>query len=190
MEAELTRKEAAIMAKFALDAKNDLDTASFLRCLFEKSGKRVTSYFEGSWLAMKVYSKSLLFFLQGFVNYQEHDERTLKVLVNSSTWSRDFSLGFIGGLIDADGHVLKDKRKAGHFGAVITTANPMLVEQLVNLLRELGLKANVIEAQPSKTSFSKNTTFFIRLGKAEFCKVCSDLICVKHERCGCHAKHF
>ncbi|MGO8807629.1 MAG: LAGLIDADG family homing endonuclease [Candidatus Bathyarchaeia archaeon] len=177
-------------AKFALDAKSDLDTAFLLRTLFEKSGKRVTLYSEGSWLAMKVYSKPLLAFLQNFVKYKQDNERTQKVLVDPSTWSRDFTLGFLGGLIDADGHVLKNKRKTGHFGAVITTVNPKLAQQLVSLLNRLGLEAKVGKAEPCPTSFSKKPTYFIRLGKAEFCKVCNNLICVKHQRCGCDAKTF
>jgi hypothetical protein len=176
--------------KFARDGKRDLDIASFLGCLFKKGGKRVTLYTEGSWLAMKVYSKSLLVFLEDSVRYDEDNGEIYKVLVNPPAWSRDFTLGFLGGLIDADGHVLKNKRKAGHFGAVITTANPKLAQQLVSLLSGLGLEAKVGKAEPCPTSFSKKPTYFIRLGKAEFCKVCNNLICVKHQRCGCDAKPF
>jgi hypothetical protein len=60
---------------------------------------------------MKVYSKTLLGFLQGFVKYDQDDEGTPKVFVNPLSWSSEFTLGFLGGLIDADGHVLKNKRK-------------------------------------------------------------------------------
>jgi hypothetical protein len=121
-------------AKFSLDAKNDLDIASSLQTLFEKSGKRVTLYSEGSWLTMKVYSKTLLAILQGYVKYDQDNEGKHKVLVNPSVWYRDFKLGFLGGMIDADGHVLKNKREIGHFGAVIVTANPTLARQLIGLL--------------------------------------------------------
>jgi hypothetical protein len=30
----------------------------------------------------------------------------------------------------------------------------------------------------------------VRLGKSEFSKVCGELVCVKHDRCGCDAKRF
>ena len=177
-------------AKFALDAKNDLDIASLLQTLFEKSGKRVTLYSVGSWLTMKVYSKSLLKILQGYVEYVIDNEGKHKVLVNPSVWSRDFTLGFLGGIIDADGHVLKNKRRIGHFGAVIVTANPKLARQLVKLFIGLGLETTVGKAQPGITSFGKSPNYFIRLGKAEFSKVCKDLVCIKHGRCGCDTKPF
>lgn len=168
----------------------DLDIACFLRYLFEKAGKRVCLYREYSCLTLKVYSKKLLLVVQSFVQYRRHHSRTLKVLVNELSWSRNFSLGFIGGLIDADGHVLKDKRRKGHFGAVITTSNPLLMRQLTSLFGQLGLKSKVAEVQPNGRSFSNNSTYYIRLGKEEFSKVCRVLICVKHKRVGCNTKHF
>ena len=176
-------------AKFAFDSKRDLDIVSFVRRLLIRSGKRITLYSEGTWLVMKVYSRSSLLYLQDFVRYSECDGETCKVLVNPSLGPRDFTLGFVGGLIDADGHVYKDKRKVGHFGAVITTAI-QLAKQLVNLLNGLGLEPKVSEVAPCPTSFSNRPTYFVRLGKAEFCKVCNELICVKHQRCECNAKSF
>ena len=173
-------------AKFVLDSKNDGDISAFLSFLFKKTGKRVTLYSEGSWLVMKVYSKALLGFLQGFVNY----EKSNKVLVDTPKWPEEFTFGFLGGLIDADGHVQKNKGKVGHFGASITTVNPSLVRHLISILSGLGLEAKVGKANPCRTGYSKKTTYFIRLGKAEFSKVYSSLICIKHLRCDCNAKPF
>jgi len=177
-------------ARFAFDAKRDAEIASLLQRLFRKAGKSVTLYSEGTWLAMKVYSKNLLVFLQGFVRYAKCDGEVHKVLVNSLNWDRAFALGFVGGLIDADGHVYKNKRHAGHFGIAITTVNPTLTEQLVDLLNRLGLKPKVSEVKPCRTSFSRKMTYILRLGKAEFGKICGEMICVKHEECGCDAKRF
>jgi hypothetical protein len=177
-------------ARFAFDAKGDVEIASLLQRLFRKAGKSVTLYSEGTWLAMKVYSKGLLVFLQDFVRYAECDGKVCKVLVNSLNWDRAFALGFVGGLIDADGHVYKNKRHAGHFGIATTTVSPTLTEQLVDLLNRLGLKPKVSAVKPSRTSFSKKITYILRLGKAEFGKICGEMICVKHEECGCDAKRF
>ncbi len=184
------RRSGHYGARFAFDAKRDVGIASLLQRLFKKAGKSVTLYSEGTWLAMKVYSKDLLVFLQDFVRYAERDGEVYKVLSNSLNWDRAFALGFLGGLIDADGHVYKNKRHTGHFGIAITTVNPTLVEQLVDLLNRLGLKPKVSEVNPCRTSFSKKITYILRLGTAEFGKICSEAICVKHEECGCDAKRF
>lgn len=175
-------------ARFALDQKRDSDIAAYLTQLFEKGGKRVTLYSMGSWQQMKIYSKELLLWFQNFVGYDDSGGRNLKVLVNLSSWSKEFSIGFLGGLIDADGHVHKDKRNGGHFGAVITSANPVLVQQVSGLLNTWGLKPKIATAQPSKKAFSMNTTYFIRVGKADFSQVCGNMICVKHERFDCKCK--
>jgi hypothetical protein len=177
-------------AKFCFDAKRDVEVASFLRGLFEKSGKPAALYREDTWLVMKVYSKRLLDFLYRFVRYAKYEGRTCKVLVDVVSWSRDFMLGFVGGLIDADGHIHQNKRKIGHFGADITTTNPSFAEQVVNLLNRLCLKPKVSKIKPCQTAFSKRTTYVIRLHKAEFCKVCRDLICIKHEQCSCETQSF
>ncbi len=177
-------------AQFGLDAKRDSEITSFLCQLFEKSGKRVTLYSAGTWLVMKVYSKSLLVFFQGFVKYEENNGKAHKALVSIPTWSRDFVVGFVGGLIDADGHVHKNKRRRGHFGVDITTVNSVLAEQLIDLFNRLGLEPKVSKILPSSISYSNKATYIVLLGKLEFCKVCNELICVKHERCGCDAKHF
>lgn len=177
-------------AKFCFDAKRDVEIASFLRGLFEKSGKYAALYQENTCLLMKIYSKKLLNFLYGFVRYAKYEGRTCKILVGIASWSRDFMLGFIGGLIDADGHIHKNKRKARHFGADITTTNPAFAEQATRLLNRLGLKPKVSKIKPCQTSFSKRATYIIRLSKAEFCKVCRDLICIKHEQCSCETKSF
>jgi hypothetical protein len=177
-------------AQFGLDTERDSDITSLLSNLFKRSGKRVTLYSAGTWLIMRVYSKPLLTFLQGFVKYQEDNGETHKMLVDLHAWSIDFLIGFIGGLIDADGHVHKNKRRRGHFGADITTVNPVLVEQLIKIFNRLGLNPKVSKALPSSASYSSKPTYFVRLGKSDFNKICSELICVKHERCGCDAKCF
>jgi len=78
---------------------------------------------------MKVYSKKFLMFLNDFVRYAEYNGKVCKTLVDLKKWSRDFMLGFVGGLINADGHVQKNKQHQGHFGASITTANGGLADQ-------------------------------------------------------------
>lgn len=186
----LDKRSGHYGVQFGLDAIRDSEITSFLRSLFEESGKRVTLYSAGTWLIMKVYSKSFLTFLHGFVKYEQDNGEIRKVLVGTTTWPRAFALGFVGGLIDADGHVHKNKRRKGHFGADITTVNSSLVEQLIDIFNRLGLKPKVSKTLPSSTSYSSKPTYIVRLGKFEFCKVCYKLICVKHERCGCDAKHF
>lgn len=139
---------------------------------------------------MKIYSRDFLIFLREFVRYEENVRKPLKVLVHPSSWPKEFLFGFIGGLIDSDGHILEDKRSRGHFGAVITSANPVLVQQLDSLFDRVGLKVKIATANPSKTALSKNPTYYIRLGKSEFCKVCRNIICLKHERFNCATKRF
>ena len=184
------RKSGHYGAKFCFDAKRDLEIASFLRELFERSGKRVSLYGEETWLLLKVYSKKFLGFLSRFVEYVEYEGRKRKLLVGSEIWSGDFVPGFIGGLIDADGYIDRNKRRAGHFGAYITTMNYTFAKQLVSLFIRLGLKTKVNKIKPSRKAFSKKATYIVHVPKAEFNKVCQELICIKHKQSGCRTKSF
>jgi len=127
--------------KFAFDAKRDVEIASFLCAIFAKAGKQTRPYQEETWLIMKVYSQKLLAFLSRFVDYVEIEGRKRKMLVGLNDWSYEFRLGFLSGLIDSDGHVHRNKRGRGHFGADITTMNQALAKQLVGLFESLGLLA-------------------------------------------------
>jgi DNA-binding transcriptional regulator WhiA len=184
------KKSGHYGAKFCFDAKRDLEIASFLRKLFERSGKRVSLYEEETWLLLKVYSKKFLGFLSRFVEYVEYEGRKRKVLVGSEDWSRNFILGFVGGLIDADGYMDRNKGGPGHFGASITTMNYTFAKQLVSLFIRLGLKTKVNKIKPSQSTFSKRMTYMVRVQKAEFSKVCRGLLCIKHEQSGCRTKSF
>jgi hypothetical protein len=173
--------------KFGLDANRDAAIVSFLRFLFEKSGKRVTCSSNGTVIIMKIYSKKLLSHLLEFVEFTLDAGKVVKTMKNRRL-KKAFLLGFLGGLIDADGHLYVNKRKEGHFGASITTVNGQLLDQLKPMLTQLGINFKIHKFLPYKSSFSKKPTFYIRLSTFEFRKICSDLICIKHQQCGCVSK--
>jgi len=169
--------------KFGLDAKRDEDVASFLQELFVKAGKRTSMYADNTTLILKIYSKKLLGFLSQFVSYVEYKDEKSKALIGFKDWSSAFKLGFISGLIDADGHVYHKGKK--HYGASIATINDYLKDQLVELLMGLGLVVRVKEMKPGKDSYAKKTAYGVHLPTAEFRKMCSRLISIKHQRYGC-----
>lgn len=177
-------------AKFSFDKNRDTEIVSFVRELFERSKKRVTLYNTRTLVTVKIYSKPFLAFLSAFVVYTSCEGRVRKTLVGVHTWPRNFILGFLGGLIDADGHVYEGKRRSCHSGASITMGNPILAEQLSILLDILRLKPTVRKMAVYPSSFSKTPAYRIWFSKAEFSKVCTELICIKHGQCICETKHF
>lgn len=169
--------------KFGLNAKRDEDVASFLQELFVKAGKRISMYVDNTTSVLKVYSKKLLGFLSKFVICVEYKGKKRKALIDFKDWGSAFKLGFISGLIDADGHVYHRGKK--HYGALIVTMSDYLKDQLVEILMGLGLVVRVREMKPGRDSYAKKPAYGVYLPMAEFRKICSRLISIKHQRYGC-----
>jgi hypothetical protein len=186
----LNKKTGHYGLKFGFDSKRDLEIVSFVRTLFEKSGKHVSCYSEGAVMIVKIYSKELLHYLLEFVDFAPKEGVAAKTLKAVNGLEKQFIMGFLGGLIDADGHVYVDRSKNRHFGASITTANTELLEQLKNLLSQVEVEAKIHKFFPYKGGFSKKPYFHVRLSAFEFRKICSKIICVKHAHCECSSKNL
>jgi hypothetical protein len=63
-----------------LDANRDIEIVSFLRFLFEKSGKRVTCSSNGAVITLKIYSKKLLSHLLEFVEFTPYERKVVKTM--------------------------------------------------------------------------------------------------------------
>jgi hypothetical protein len=115
------------LVKIVLDKRRDLDIIRFVTLMFEKAGKKVNSRTERGMILIRVWSKVLYEFIKYHVKFgTDHKaHHHTKILLRTEQWTKEFALGFIGGLIDSDGHVVSN-RKGGHYGAVVTTSSRSL----------------------------------------------------------------
>jgi hypothetical protein len=88
-----------------------------LASIFEKAGKKVNIFTQGSVLTVKVYSKNLVEYLQKHIDYDgKTREKTIK---HTEILSLDFQCGFIAGMIDSDGHVHEHLEYLARFSRIL-----------------------------------------------------------------------
>jgi len=174
------------VTKSTLDATRDEDIANFLQGLFEKTSKRVGRRIEKSSIVFRVHSKDFVEFLSHHVKCtkQSDSPRNVKVLINRKKWATLFKLGFIGGLIDSDGHVYYNRKRTRHFGVLIKTANESLRDDIVRILFSLGIKVTTYLAKSYEGSYSGNPRYVVYIPRAELKKVDHKIPAVKLERDG------
>jgi len=179
-------KNGTYITKFTLDATRDEDIANFLQSLFEKTGKKVGRCIEKSSIIFRVHSKDLVEFLSQYVKCikQIESPRNVKVLTNREKWATPLKLGFIGGLIDSDGHVYYNKKRTRHFGVLIKTASEPLRDDVVRILFSLGIKVTTYLAKSYEGSYSGNPRYVVYVPSAELKKIVRKIPAVKLERYG------
>jgi len=178
------RKRGRYLTKFALDAERDQDIADYLLSVFKKAGKRITRYIERSSLTFKVCSKEFVEFLLKHVTYikRRDSQRRVKTLIKPDKWTTAFKLGFVGGLIDSDGHVYYNRRKTKHFGALIKTANKSLRNQLTEILTTLGIDVTTYTAKRHKKSYSNKPQYVVYIPTKELERISHRLPAMKLKR--------
>ncbi len=166
------------LAKIALDEKRDADIFVFLRSLFEKTGKMVNVRYERHMRILRIWSKSFYAYVLGFVQLKKepHLHHNQKILLDIEHWSRELAIGFIGGLIDSDGHIKKNG-SGGHYGATIATSQERLMEQV----REL-CQSHQIRTSCQVDLRAKRPRYSIHLFSKDLRVLCPEILCVKHER--------
>lgn len=179
-------KHGAYITKFTLDATRDKDISRFLRNILEKAGKRVGWRIERGSIVLRVHSKKLVEFISGHIMYikQSDSPRNIKVLINSGKWTMPFKLGFIGGLIDSDGHVYYNKKRTRQFGALVKTVNKTLRDDVVRILSSLGIQVTTYVAGLYEGSYSRNLRYVMYIPSAELKKTLHKISAVKLKRYG------
>jgi len=132
------------LLKVAFDISNDSDIVECVTSIFHKAGKSVTKTNWRSVTFLRIWSKPLYDFMRDHVLSRSipTSNRRLKILRHTEKWSHEFAIGFLGGLIDSDGHVARSK-SGGHYGASITTSSNSLRDQLQGLCNSLGLTTTI-----------------------------------------------
>lgn len=168
-------KQPRFFVRFALDAKRDNDISHFLVSLFEKAGKKVSLFTQGSVLTVKVSSKELVEYLQKHIEYYKKTrEKTLKHAAIPP--SLDFKYGLLAGMIDSDGHVHE------HLGTEIKTVSTKIFKNIRAILEELEISAKTkLRVSPSN-SFSKKPRYEIYIPSAEMKRNKSKIPSVKIAR--------
>lgn len=93
-----------------------------------------------------------------------------------------FKHGFIGGVIDSDGHVYYNRRKTKHFGALIKMANSKFKDQLTEILNTLGIQATTYTAKRSKQSYSDKPQHVIYIPTKELGRISHRFLTIKLKR--------
>ena len=169
------------MLKIAFDRSKDADIIEFVAAMFRKAGKQVTRTNWRSVTFLRIWSKPLYDFIQTYVLSLPTitSNRHMKILLSTEKWNIEFAIGFLGGLIDSDGHVMRTK-SGGHFGAGVTTSSTSLRDQLQNLCSSLGLTTT--------TRIDKRGTpnvrprYMIYITSDSMRKICSEIPSIKHQR--------
>lgn len=175
------KRRGEFLAKIALDRLRDRDIFEFLLSRFEECGKRVCVRIERGMIILRVWSRSFYEFVFQYVRLQRRRPRHhhTKQLLDIEDWDRAFALGFIGGLIDSDGHVERGKRQ-GHCGAAITTGSASLRDQVMQLCK--AQQINVTCRVNHRGGGRERPRYSRHLGSKELDNLCSEILCVKYLR--------
>lgn len=169
------------LLKIAFDRFKDRDISEFVVSMFQKAGKQVTRTNWRFVTFLRIWSKSLYDFVRSHVLSRQlaTSNRHVKILVHPENWSHEFAIGFLGGLIDSDGHVMRS-RSRGHYGACVTTSSASLRDQLQNLCGELGLKTTIRLDKHGAPTFRPRYTIYI--ASYSLRKICPEILSTKHQR--------
>lgn len=108
--------------------------------------------------------------------------RNIKVLTNREKWTTLFKQGFIGGLIDSDGHVYLNKKRTRPSRVLFKTTNEKLRDDVAKILYSLGIQAATHTAKPYEGSYSNNPRCILCIPSAELKKIIHRIPAVKLER--------
>jgi len=176
------------LAKIALDKLRDHDIFQFVSLTFERSGKRVSVRVERGMLILRVWSKSFYNFVLRHagirrshvgIRRRSSSHHHTKLLLSFRDWDRDFAVGFIGGLIESDGHIERS-RCDGHYGAIITTSSTSLRDQTRDLCKAHHI--NVSWRVNHRGRRNEKTRYAIHIPSKELNGLCSEILCVKDLR--------
>ena len=169
------------MLKIAFDRSNDADIIEFVVAMFRKAGKQVTSTNWRSVTFLRIWSKPLYEFIRTYVLSLPvlTSNRHMKILLSTEAWNFEFAIGFLGGLIDSDGHVMRSK-SGGHFGAGITTSSASLRDQLQNLCSRLGITTTIRVDKRGASNIRPRYMIYITCDSMR--KVCPEILSIKHQR--------
>lgn len=168
------------LAQIALDKHRDLDVFQFVRSTFENAGKKVNVRIERGMFILRIWSKPFYdFFLKHVRLERGVSSHYTKLLLDTERWSRDFTIGFIGGLIDSDGHI-EGNRSTGHYGATITTSSLSLIGQFHDLCAAQRIK--ISRRVSHHAAINERARYVVHIWSKSLNSVCSELLCVKHQR--------
>ena len=164
------RKTPRYIVRFSLDAKRDQDISARLYQIFQKGRKKISIFPRDATLIVKVCSKELVDYIQTCIEYKRSQENRIKKLKIRKDWTTEFQYGILAGIIDSDGYVHK------HLGTEIKTVSPSIFKGIINILKNLGIKAETKRRNPTKNSYSKKTRYIIYIPSAEM-KAYQDKVC-------------
>ena len=175
------RCRGEFLTKIALDRLRDQDIFQFVSSLFEKCGKKVNVRVERGMVVLRIWSRA--FYASVLEHLRVDKESSLhhhtKLLLDIKRWDRDFTIGFIGGLIDSDGHIERGER-GGHYGATITTSSPSLRDQVQELCK--AHRIGVSWRSDRRGSPRVRPRYIVHICSNDLKSVCSEILCVKHLR--------
>jgi intein/homing endonuclease len=116
--------------------------ALYVQHLFESFfGKSFRLKDEGRVLRLRTLSKQVFNYFHEYMNYTPQIKHCT-VHLKSLNVPEEFKIGFLRGLVDTDGSVLRDRKTRGRYIRYYTTSK-ILSEQIVRLLEELNLEIGV-----------------------------------------------
>lgn len=175
------KRRGEFLAKIALDRLRDQDVFEFVSLTFGRAGKRVSVRQERGMVILRVWSESFYTFVLKYVRFKKRrsSHHHTKLLVGFKDWNREFAVGFIGGLIDSDGHIERSKR-SGHYGATITTGNPCLRDQVRDLCTAHHI--NTSWRVDHRGNHNEKPRYAVHIPSKDLNSLCSEIPCVKHLR--------
>ena len=102
-----------------------------------------------------------------------------KILLRTERWTKELALGFIGGPIDSDGHVVSTP-SGRHYGVIVITSSSSLKRQLCSLCNALCI--NVTTRVQARDPFQGRSLHSVYIRSADFHALCGTLPSVKHSR--------
>jgi len=156
------RKSPRYIVRFYLDARRDRDISTYLCHVFQKGRKRVSVFNREANIILRVSSKELVDFIQKYVEYKRNlDNQLEKELNKCKEMPEEFQYGILSGVIDSDGHVHE------HLGTEIKTVSDILQQEILDVLKDLRIKATVDLIDATEDSFSKRPRYVIYIPSAE-----------------------
>lgn len=115
-------------------------------------GKFPRKYFSNSMITLELSSKQVIEFIKNYLRWDGKKSKTVFLVNPPESYSKNFIIGFIKGLIDSDGYVRKDRPEI-YFG----TVSQKLFQ---NFIQSLGI-----------LNIAYKTYFQITTSHSKFCKV-------------------
>lgn len=174
-------RRGEFLAKIALDKIRDQDVFEFVSSRFERAGKKVSVQVERGMFILRIWSKSFYNFILEYVGLKRgsSSHHHTRLLLHFKDWGRDFAVGFIGGLIDSDGHIERSRR-GGHYGAAITTSSPSLRDQVRDLCKAHQINVSLrVNHRGGRREKPRYTVYIL---SKDLNSLCSEIPCVKHLR--------